>query len=77
MWQYTYAHVINKCRRAAILEYFEENPDIKPTGECCDVCSRSAPAKDKQEEITAVLTAVKDIPDKGEKKVKYMRIWYR
>lgn len=69
VWQYTYAHLINKCRRAAILEYFEEITESKPVGECCDVCTQNVPAKDMQKEITAVLLAIKEVPDKGEKKV--------
>ena len=54
-----------------ILEYFEEASDNSDhLGHCCDVCQvGSTDVKNCTEEMTAIMRAVQEIPDKGEKKV--------
>lgn len=51
------------------MKYFEE--ELKVSDYCCDVCSQAAntETKDCLKEVTAIITAVKEIPNKGEKKV--------
>ena len=74
VWQYVYSHVLGKRRRKAMLEYFGEElhaPEMT-TGECCDVCSNPASMQDYQAEMTAILTGIREIPERGEKKVRGM-----
>ena len=57
-----------------ILQYFEEDVDrLERVGHCCDSCSSSQAAstemKDCQEEMIAIVKAVKERPNRGEKKV--------
>ena len=56
------------------MEYFSESCamlDQNKNGECCDCCEeKPKDLMDCQEEIIAIMKAVKDIPGKGEKKVK-------
>ena len=42
------------------------------TGECCDVCSSPASTQGYQAEVTAILTGIQEIPERGEKKVRCM-----
>ena len=71
VWQFVYSNLIGKCKRKAILEFFGERlaEDYLATTECCDTCSTSPPTKDYQLEMTAILTALQEIPERGEKKV--------
>ena len=59
-----------------ILQYFEEVDQLERVGHCCDTCSSSQTAstemKDSQEEIIAIVKAVKERPNRGEKKVMCM-----
>ena len=53
-----------------ILNYFEEEK-VDGDGYCCDICSQEeSKTADGMEEVMAIVKAVKDIPNKGEKKVK-------
>lgn len=68
--RYALAHLSGKCRRKIILEYFEEECDLEDAIEhCCDVCQQDCPTRDHKEEMIAIVKAVDQIPDKGEKKV--------
>lgn len=62
--RYALAHLSGKCRRKIILEYFEEECDLEDAIEQHDCLTR-----DHKEEMTAIVKAVEQIPDKGEKKV--------
>ena len=57
-----------------VLDYFQEDSPTKKDANCCDVCSQSEPVDthDAQEEVSAIIRAVQDIPNKGERKVCYM-----
>ena len=60
-----------KCRRAVLLEYFGEDAAVhEPSYSCCDVCASSNTTRDQYNEIKAVIQAVHDLPNSGEKKVK-------
>ena len=63
-----------------MLDYFQEDHPTKKAENCCDVCSQNEPvdAHDAQEEVSAIIRAVQDIPHKGERKVCYSQgtIWY-
>lgn len=60
-----------KCRRAVLLEYFGEDAIANdPSYSCCDVCASSNTTSDRSNEIKAVIQAVHDLPNSGEKKVK-------
>ena len=55
-----------------ILHYFEETVDqLKRAGHCCDTCSQEASTEmlDCQEAMIAIVKAVKERPNRGEKKV--------
>ena len=39
------------------------------TVHCCDVCQQNFPTQDHKDEMTAIVRAVQQLPDKGEKKV--------
>jgi len=59
-----------KCRRAIVLEYFgEEVKASDPAYPCCDVCESSKTMSDYRCEMKAVIQAVNDLPNSGEKKV--------
>ena len=62
--------MIGKCRRRAILDYFEESKD-KPvvSGRCCDVCEAQLAKTDHHEIVAVVLAAVNELSGYGEKKV--------
>ena len=66
--------MVGKCRRQAILQYFEED-DVSPnhSGVCCDVCETYSTdnLQDYMQEITTILRVVQEIPGNGEKKVQY------
>ena len=54
------------------MQYFEEEVDqLKRAGHCCDTCSQAASTEtmDCQDEIIAIVKAVKERPNRGEKKV--------
>lgn len=73
--RFALAHIHGKCRRSVILEYFGESRDqVEVVDECCDVCLKSNPAEhvDCSEEMKAIVHAVKEIPNKGEKKVRHV-----
>ncbi len=74
--RYTLSHLYMKCRRKAILEYFKEpTEDAEILGQCCDVCVEPVTeTEDFQDEMTALLSAAQQIPDKGEKKVRILRV---
>lgn len=72
--RFVYAHLVGKCRRQVILDYFgEESQMATATGECCDVCSSAnttdSITADYQNHFQVITAAVCEIPDKGEKKV--------
>ena len=54
-----------------ILDYFEESGQPEVNGECCDVCAERGSTEmiECKEEMVAIMRAVKDNPNKGEKKV--------
>ena len=56
-----------------ILDHFEESDQPEVNGECCDVCVKSDSAKmvECKEEMVAIMRAVMDNPNKGEKKVTF------
>lgn len=59
-----------------ILQYFEEVDQLERVGHRCDTCSSSqtvsTETKDCQEKIIAIVKAVKERPNRGEKKVMCM-----
>ena len=59
------------CRRNVLLEYLgeESNIPLAKTG-CCDVCSSDFELIDYQKEVLAVIQAVQEIPNYGERKVR-------
>ena len=64
-----YAHLIGKCRRKIVLDYFEEDSVVNSVP-CCGVCECPPRyAEDRQEEVGVVLGAVQEIPGNGEIKV--------
>ena len=65
------SHLINKCRRKVLLEYFEEDVSVDVMQSCCDVCemSKAGEMVDCQEEISIILKTVQEIPESGERKV--------
>lgn len=71
--RYALAHLQMKCRRKVILEYFGENTNDETCCEqhCCDVCQETQhqSTKDCKDEMVAIVKAVRQIPNKGEKKV--------
>ena len=72
--RFVYAHLVGKCRRQVILDYFGEAPQMATaTGECCDVCSSTSTTDsitaDYHKYFLIITTTVCEIPDKGEKKV--------
>lgn len=63
--------MVGKCRRKAILEYFQEDLiSSHHTGVCCDVCETysSNNLQDCMEEMATILHAVQEIPGNGEKR---------
>ena len=54
-----------------ILDHFEESDQPEVNGECCDVCVKSDSTEmvECKEEMVAIMRAVMDNPNKGEKKV--------
>ena len=72
--RYVFCHMAGKCRRQAILQYFEEDNDSADhSGVCCDVCDKykMIDFQEYKEEITVILKVVQEIPEKGETKVLY------
>ena len=69
--RFVFAHLHMKCRRAVILEYFGEVKANDPAYPCCDVCesSNTVMMSDCCCEIKAVVQAINDLPNSGEKKV--------
>lgn len=68
---YVYSNLVGKCRRKAILEYFQEQEsgDALTFGQCCDVCEADLTTEDHQEKLTVLLTAIEELNGFGEKKV--------
>ena len=65
-----------KCRRTVLLEYFgEEATTNDPSYRCCDVCESSNTTSDQSCEIKAVIQAIHDLPNSGEKKVNKMYMY--
>lgn len=77
-WIYSFrfvlSHLIKKCRRETLLEYFEEKPnhEVPQHTKCCDVCSETERQEmvDCVEEITILLQAIQEISESGERKVR-------
>ena len=68
--RFVYAHLHMKCRRAIVMEYFgEEFKANDPAYPCCDVCKSSTTLSDCFYEVKAVIQAVNDLQNSGEKKV--------
>ena len=66
-----------KCRRTVLLEYFGEEATVNDISyRCCDVCESSNTTSDQSYEIKAVIQAVNDLPNSGEKKVNKMLYMY-
>ena len=73
------ANHYGKCRRSIILEHFDEDlPEnqVEVLDECCDVCSQSSSVEmvDCSHEMKSIIQAVKDRPNKGEKKVRHINV---
>lgn len=70
--RYVFCHVVGKCQRQTILQYFEED-NVSPShvGVCCDVCEMSTTddLQDFVQEITTILQVVQEIPGNGGNKV--------
>ena len=70
LFRFAYGHLIGKCRRKILLEYFGEDSDFcSQSSPCCDVCESPPKLEDYSEEIKAVIQAVEELPASGEKKV--------
>ena len=72
------AHLINKCHREVILEYFgEDTSQIETSGVCCDVCHHKSSKGAMMESaggIKVVIEANMVLAESGEKKVRnYVR----
>lgn len=70
------SHHHAKCRREVVLEHFNENVTLQrgKGNPCCDVCSTqgSKDMADCQDQLLAIGKVVKELPNKGEKKVSWM-----
>ena len=70
--RYIFCHMVGKCRRQVILQYFEEfdNVSTPHSGVCCDVCEMYATddLQDFKQEMTTILQVVQEIPGNGEKR---------
>ncbi len=69
--RFALAHEGHKCRRAVILEFFDEPVPSGKGGEsgCCDVCSSDYTMTDYKDELVSIIQVAQDIPGYGEVKV--------
>lgn len=69
--RFVLSHLINKCRREVLLQYFNEDTSVEVTQTCCDVCemSKTGEMVDYQEEVSIILKTIQEIPESGERKV--------
>jgi len=67
--RFVYAHLHMKCRWAVLLEYFGEDVVVNDSSDsCCDVCASSITTSDQSNEMRAVIQAVHDLSNSGEKR---------